>query len=96
MNYLMRGRYKLFYSCAITRAALAAVADHIRETCVISSENRGLARNLRQELMDRLRAAIAGAALRRTESGDIAEVRGRRQRPQHREYRRRQHEQQEP
>ena len=71
MNYLMRGRYKLFYSWAITRASLAAVADHIRETCVISSENRGLARNLRQELMDRLRAAIAGAALRRTESGDI-------------------------
>ena len=96
MNNLMRGRYKLFYSWATTRTALADVADHMRESCVISSENRGLARNLRQELMDHLRAGIADAAMRRAESGDVAEVRGRCRRPQHRENRRRQHEQQEP
>ena len=51
--------------------ALFDVANDIRGTRQISSETPDLARNLRQEHVDYLRAGIRGAVLRRSEITDV-------------------------
>lgn len=78
---IVKGHYKLLYSWATASAALFDVSRDIRETSDISAENPDLAKNLRQELMDHLRAGIGDAALARAEAGDTPDSRARRQRP---------------